>query len=106
MQGYGLLISDLNIVDFDFSESFNDSIERKVTAQQDALAAENKLKQIEFEAQQAVASAKGKAEAQRIEGEALRANPEVLELRAVEKWDGKLPQYMTGGQTTPFINIR
>ncbi len=106
LQSYGLLVSDLNIVDFDFSESFNASIERKVTAQQDALAAENKLKQIEFEAQQAVASSRGKAEAQRIEGEALRANPEVLQLRAVEKWNGVLPQFMTAGSTTPFVNIR
>lgn len=103
---YGLVASDLNIVDFDFSESFNASIERKVTAQQDALAAENKLKQIEFEADQAVAAAKGKAEAQRIEGDALRANPEVLQLRAVEKWNGVLPQYMTAGSATPFVNVK
>lgn len=103
---YGLLASDLNILDFDFSESFNASIERKVTAQQDALAAENKLKQVKFEADQAIAVAKGKAEAQRIEGEALRANPEVLQLRAVEKWNGILPQYMTAGSSTPFISIK
>lgn len=103
---YGLIASDLNIVDFEFSESFNDSIERKVTAQQDALAAENKLKQIEFEAQQAIAAAKGKAEAQRIEGEALRANPEVLQLRAVEKWNGVLPQYVTDGASMPFVNLK
>jgi len=103
---YGLIASDLNIVDFDFSESFNASIERKVTAQQDALASENKLKQIQFEAEQAVATAKGKAEAQRIEGEALRANPEVLQLRAVERWNGVLPVYMTNGAATPFVNIK
>ena len=103
---YGLLASDLNIIDFDFSESFNASIERKVTAQQDAMAAENKLKQVKFEADQAVAVAKGKAEAQRIEGDALRSNPEVLQLRAVEKWNGVLPTYMTSGGSTPFINIK
>lgn len=102
---YGLTITDLNILDFDFSISFNESIERKVTAQQDALAAENKLKQIEFEAEQAVASAKGKAEAQKIEGEALRANPEVLQLRAIEKWNGTMPTYWGGGNL-PIINIK
>ncbi len=102
---YGLIASDLNIIDFDFSESFNASIERKVTAQQDALAAENKLKQIKFEAEQAVESAKGKAEAQRIEGEALRANPEVLQLRAIEKWQGQMPTYWGGG-ALPFLNIK
>lgn len=103
---YGLLASDLNIIDLDFSDSFNASIERKVTAQQDALAAQNKLQQIEFERQQAVVSAEGKAEAQRIEGEALRANPEILQLRAIEQWNGILPQYMTSGAATPFIGIQ
>lgn len=105
LQEYGLLVSDLNIVDFDFSPSFNESIERKVTAQQDALAAENKLKQVEFESQQAVAAAKGKSEALRIEGEALRANPEVVQLRALEKWKGDVPQYWGGG-ALPFINVK
>lgn len=103
---YGIVASDLNILDFDFSDSFNQSIERKVTAQQDALAAENKLKQVKFESDQAIAVATGKAQAQKIEGEALRSNPEVLQLRAVEKWNGILPVYMTAGSATPFINIK
>lgn len=102
---YGLIATDLNIVDFDFSPSFNEAIEAKVTAEQNALASKNKLEQIKYEAEQAVASAKGKAEAQRIEGEALRANPEVLQLRAIEKWQGQVPTYWGGG-ALPFINIK
>lgn len=101
---YGLIATDLNIVDFNFSRSFNDAIEAKVTAEQNALAAKNKLEQVRYEADQAIEVARGKAEAQRIEGESLRANPALIELRAVEKWDGKLPQYMTGTQT-PFIRV-
>jgi len=102
---YGLQITDLNIVDFDFSPSFNQAIEQKVTAEQDALAAKNKLERVKFEADQAVEEAKGKAEAQRVEGEALKANPAVIELRAIEKWDGQLPTYMTG-TNTPFVKIQ
>ena len=103
---YGLIASDLNIIDFDFSESFNSAIEAKVTAEQNALASKNKLEQVKYEAEQAVASAKGKAEAQRIEGEALRANPEVLDIRAIERWNGVLPTYMTSGSAMPFLNIK
>lgn len=102
---YGLLVTDLNIVDFDFSQSFNEAIEQKVTAEQNALASKNKLEQIKYEAEQNVATAKGKAEAQKIEGEALRANPEVIQLRAIEKWNGQLPTYMAGN-TTPFVTVR
>lgn len=100
---YGIMVDEFNIVNFEFSKSFNEAIEAKVTAEQNALAARNKLEQIKFESEQAIAAAKGKAEAQRIEGEALRANPSVIDLRAIEKWDGKLPQYMTGA--TPFVNL-
>ena len=82
---------------------FNDAIEAKVTAEQSALAAKNKLEQIKFEAEQRVAEAKGKAEAITIESNALRSNPQILEMRALEKWNGTLPQ-VTGG-AVPFISL-
>lgn len=101
--GYGIIVQQLNIVNFNFSESFNQAIEAKVTAEQNALAAKNKLQQVQFEAEQRVAEAKGKAEAITVESNALRNNPDVLELRALEKWNGVLPQ-VTGG-AVPFINL-
>lgn len=103
LQSYGILVDDVNIVNFNFSESFNTAIESKVTAEQDALAAKNKLERIKFEADQKVAEAKGKAEAMRIESEALKSNPEVLQLRALEKWNGILPQVTSAN--VPFINV-
>lgn len=100
----GILIDDFNIVDFQFSESFNQAIELKVTAEQSALAAKNKLEQIKFEAEQQVAEAKGKAEALRIESAALQSSPQILQLRALEKWDGKMPAVMGSG-ATPFVDV-
>jgi regulator of protease activity HflC (stomatin/prohibitin superfamily) len=99
----GLRIDAVNIVDFDFSKTFNEAIEAKVTAEQHALAAKNKLAQIEFEAQQKIAEAKGKAEAMQLESAAIAKNPQILQLRALEKWDGIMPK-VTGG-ATPFINL-
>ncbi len=98
-----ILVDEFNIVNFEFSKVFNEAIEAKVTAEQQALAAKNKLEQIKFEAEQKVAEAKGKAEAITIESNALRSNPQILELRALEKWNGVLPQ-VTGG-AIPFINL-
>jgi regulator of protease activity HflC (stomatin/prohibitin superfamily) len=100
----GILIDDFNIVDFQFSASFNQAIELKVTAEQSALAAKNKLEQIKFEAEQQVAEAQGKAEALRIESSALQSSPQILQLRALEKWDGRLPTVMGAG-VTPFVDI-
>ena len=110
----GIKIEELNIVNFNFSEAFNHAIEQKVTAEQNALAAKNKLAQVEFEAQQRaaestgkgnamVAEAKGKAESIKIESEALRANPEIITLRTLERWDGKLPMATSGA--IPFLDL-
>lgn len=100
----GFHVEAANIVNLRFSDSFNHAIEAKVTAEQNALAAQNKLAQVQFEAQQAAAEANGRALAITAESNALRSNPQILQLRAIEKWDGKLPSIIGGG-ATPFINV-
>ena len=101
----GFIIQSVNIVNFDFSKEFNKSIEAKVTAEQTALAAKNKLAQVEYEAQQKVTEAKGKAEAMSLETQSLIQSPTILTLRAIEKWDGKLPLYVGSEEAMPFLNI-
>ena len=103
LQVSGIIVTEFNITNFNFSKVFNDAIEAKVTAEQQALAAKNKLEQIKFEAEQRIVEARGKAEAMTVESNALRSNPMILELRALEKWNGILPQ-VTGG-ATPFIAL-
>lgn len=100
---YGIQVQGLNIVNFNFSKSFNEAIENKVTAEQNALASQNKLKQVQFEAEQRVAEAEGKAKALRVESDALNNNPSVLQLRMIEKWNGVLPMY--SGAVNPFVSL-
>ena len=47
------------------------------------------------------------AEAIRISAQAIQnqGGAAYVNLKAIEKWDGKLPQYMLGGNTTPFVNV-
>jgi len=47
--------------------------------------------------------AKAEAESQRIQKETI--SPIILQLRAIEKWDGKFPQVIGGSGALPFINI-
>lgn len=98
----------VSITDFNFSGSFNKAIEEKVTAEQNALAAKNKLAQVEFEAQQTIATAKATAEAQRISSAALAAQggSDYVQLKAIEKWNGILPTQMIPGSTVPFVNLK
>jgi regulator of protease activity HflC (stomatin/prohibitin superfamily) len=99
----GIVVDEFSIVDFDFSKSFNEAIEAKVTAEQQALAAKNKLSQIQYEADQKIAEAKGKAEAMRVEAISLEKSPQILQLRALEKWNGVLPTVTAGA--VPFIDV-
>lgn len=100
-------VSNVDIVNFDFSTSFNSAIEAKVTAEQKALEAENKLKQVEFEAAQRVATAEAEAEAIRIQAQAINSQGgrDFVQLKAIEKWDGILPTQFVPGSTIPFINL-
>jgi regulator of protease activity HflC (stomatin/prohibitin superfamily) len=101
----GVKTEAINIVDFDFSSTFNEAIEAKVTAEQNALAAKNKLEQVKYEADQSVAMAEGQAKAIAIQAQAIQVQggEAYIQLKALEKWDGKLPQIMGAG-SVPFIN--
>lgn len=101
-----ITVDELSIVNFDFSKSFNEAIEAKVTAEQNALAAKNKLEQVKFEAQQQIETAKAQAESIRIQAQALAQNQELVKLKAVEKWNGVLPTTMLPNGSLPFIELK
>lgn len=98
-----IIVDEFNIIDFDFSETFNEAIEAKVKAEQLKLKADRDLERIKIEAEQKIAEAQGKAQAIQIEAQALRANAQVVELRWIEKWNGEVPEYW--GQASPFIGL-
>jgi|ERR1035437_6809800 regulator of protease activity HflC (stomatin/prohibitin superfamily) len=107
-EAYGIKTDSLNIVNFNFSESFNTAIEAKVTAQQNALAAENKLAQVKFEAQQTVATAQASAEAIKIQAAAINSQggADYVALQAIKQWDGHYPQTVVGGGSIPLISLK
>lgn len=102
-----IVVDEVSIVNFDFSGSFNQAIEAKVTAEQQALAAKNKLEQVKFEAEQRITQAKAEAEAIRIQAQAItqQGGEDYVNLKAVEKWDGKLPAQMIPNGALPFLNL-
>ncbi|MDA1353972.1 MAG: prohibitin family protein, partial [bacterium] len=115
----GIHIANVAITDFNFSEEFNRAIELKVKAEQEALQAKNEKIRRVTQAEAAAAekqlsadasayaitvASKARAEAIRREAKSLKSNPELIQLRIAEKWDGKLPQY-NGTSVVPFLNI-
>lgn len=107
LQPVGFMVTQVAIVNFAFSNDFNKAIEAKVTAEQNALAAKNKLDQVQFEAQQTVASAKAQAEAIQIQAQAINSQggADYVMLQIANKWDGHLPTTMVPGGALPFLNL-
>ena len=117
---HGLVIDEFSITNFKFSESFDAAIEAKTVAEQQKLKAERDLERIKVEAEQRIAQARAEAESTKLaaeaQAEALRMQRETItpalirlreveaRIKAVEKWDGKMPQ--VSGGATPFINIQ
>lgn len=93
--------------------SLTAAINAKNEAVQNALKAENKVKEAEAEAKIEIAKAEGVAKALKIKGDgeayynkvvSSSLNKLLVEQYAIEKWDGKLPTY-SGGDAVPFISL-
>lgn len=87
-----------------FPGVITEAIQARTQADQQVNAAQARVAVAEAQAREKIAIATGDAEAYRLRGEALRANPQVLEQQAIAKWNGALPQ-VTGG-ATPFVNLK
>ena len=104
-----IAVDAVSIVTFSFSKVFMDAIEAKQTAEQHALKAKRDLDRIKIEAEQTIAAATAEAEALRLQK--MNISPDLIELRkieanlkAIEKWNGILPQ-VTGSGAIPFIGV-
>jgi regulator of protease activity HflC (stomatin/prohibitin superfamily) len=97
---YKVQVQGVNITNFQFSADYARAIEQKQVAQQRAQQAEYDLARIKVQAQQEVAQAEGQAQAQKLLQSTL--TPQIIQLKAVEKWNGVLPQ-VTGNGAIPFI---
>jgi regulator of protease activity HflC (stomatin/prohibitin superfamily) len=84
LQPRGIIVDQVSIVHFEFSSAFNQSIEQKQVAQQDAQRAQYELQ-----------TAQLKAQANQVQQAAL--TPEILEQQAIAKWNGTLPLYVGQG---------
>jgi regulator of protease activity HflC (stomatin/prohibitin superfamily) len=117
IDGGPITIISVQIENIDFSDAYEQSVEQRMLAQVEIQRREQNLRTTEVEAQIARTRAEGEAEAIRLRGEAegaairaradaLRANADLVQLQAVEKWDGKLPTTMVPSTALPFINLQ
>lgn len=92
-----------------------DAINAKIQATQFAAQRANEVAAAKAEADKAIEAARGEAEstllranaeaqAIKVKGDALAENPRLIELSAIEKWDGTMPTFVGGG-AMPFVQV-
>lgn len=117
-------VGGVNLTNMQFSGQYDQAIEEKQIAQQNALKARYTLEQIQTSAQQqvvqahaaadaTVATAEGQARATVLQAQADAAaykvkqeqlSPAMLQLTALQRWNGVLPTYMGGQTPIPFLS--
>jgi regulator of protease activity HflC (stomatin/prohibitin superfamily) len=97
---YGIIVLDTSVVDLAFSPEFARAVEEKQIAEQRAQRAVYVAREAEQEAQADVNRAKGRAEAQRLLAETLKAQGGqlVLQKEAIEAWK-------SGGAQMPKVLV-
>ncbi len=109
-------IEGVQIQDIAFSDAYEQSVEQRMQAQVEVERFEQNKQREQLQADikviQATADAqavklKGEAEASAIHarGDALKDNPQLVQLTAAEKWNGVLPTTMVPGGAVPFLNL-
>lgn len=105
----GIVIESTSIVNLNFSEAYNEAIEKKQVAEQEAKKAEQELEKAKVEAEKKIVEAQAEAEALKAQKQEITSD--LLELRRIEneakwieKWNGNLPSTMLG-DNVPMVNI-
>ena len=122
---FNIDVVSVSLTDFQFSPSYSEAIEAKVTAEQQALVAKNELEKVRYEAQQQIiqAEAAKNATIKRAEGEAMaliisanataksiaiissQMNDEYSNYLWLVQWDGKLPIVLTRDENGLFVDL-
>lgn len=111
LQNYGIIVLDTSVIDLQFSDEFARAVEEKQIAEQRAQRAVYIAQEAQQEAQAEINRAQGKAEAQRLLAETLKAagGQLVLQKEAIEAWregGSQMPKVLIMGDkggNVPFL---
>ena len=101
ISSYGINSVAVSINNFDFSESYNQAIEKKAVAEQEVETSKNQLEKAKIDAEKKKVEAQGEAEANALLQQSL--TDQIIAQQFIEKWNGQLPTTMTDS-AIPFIN--
>jgi regulator of protease activity HflC (stomatin/prohibitin superfamily) len=109
---YKLQIDNVDVREVYYNPEYEQSINNKKLAEQEALRLVEVTKQREELKKQeainkdiAILKAEGEAKSLQIKGNSISNNPKIIQLEWVNKWDGKLPTYMMGDGQGIIMNL-
>lgn len=95
LQQYGISSVSVAINNFDFSEAYNQAIEKKAVAEQEVETSKNQLEKAKVDAETKKVKAQGDAEANALLEKSL--TKEILIEKWIEKWNGETPKVSSDG---------
>lgn len=115
---YGIMIDDLNIINWDFSEEYIQAIEAKQVAEQNLIKTRTEQEQAlviaNTEAQKQVIAAQAEADKITLLADATASsnrtiaeslNDILIRYETLQKWDGQLPKVTSGSDTLVDIGL-
>jgi len=112
IKSYKISINQIDIREVYYNKEYEQAINNKKLAEQEALRLievtkqkEEKLLQSKIDKDIAIQYAEGEAKALQIKGNAINRNPKIIKLEWINKWDGQLPTYMMGKDNGIILNV-
>ena len=110
IESRGFTVIDFNVTDLDFSVAYNQAIEKKQVAEQEAKQAQYELEKAKIENEKKIAEAEANAKVMQVQDSSTTENAlklKELEIKKnfIEKWNGVLPSTVTGDSVVPFLDI-
>lgn len=109
---YHIVLKQIDIREVFYNSEYEQAINSKKLAEQEVLRLievtkqkQEQLKQAEIDKNIKIQQAEGEARALQIKGQSISANPKIVQLEWIDKWDGKLPQYMMGDDQGIIVNL-
>lgn len=108
-----LILISVDIQKAEYNEDYAQKLLDTKLAQQEAIrmieitkVKEEQLKQSSIDKDIAIQTAMGEAEALKIKGSSIAANPKIIQLEWINKWDGKLPATIMGDGQGVIMDLR
>lgn len=110
IESKGFNVVDFNIIDLDFSAAYNQAIEQKQVAEQQAKQAQYELEKARVENEKKIENAKADAEVMRqqnsqITEQTLRLKELENQQKLIEKWNGTMPETMLNENISGLFNL-